>query len=456
MQDSSNGARDSWWSIKLAPAVSWREIGVFLVVVVVATCVSNFQQLMLPYILNAQLHVPVADQGKLSGGLATAQQLAILLFVGFAGAFADKIGRRRILLIAFTGYALCMFAFPLAGSVIVLFVIRFVFGIFQTGHTTGGATRMVADYPAEQSRGKFISLMLVVQAMAVALFVGVIGARIPSWLASSGYGAKEAGQIAYVVVGMVMLAAVIFGKFFLSKDRAIDRTEQTAPDAERKSFFANFAEVWRYAKVNPRFAFVMLIGMVIRTDSSIVGAFLALWVINAARTQGIDPATATATAGLLLSILSVASFATPPLFGLLADKVNRVVLLLIGVALTGIAFTSAALVDDVMGWGIVVTVCLIGLAEGAQTIAAQSLFGQEVPSHLRGSAMGVFATMGTGSVLLVTIVGGFMFDTVSYAAPFVLTGGLHFLCLFFAIILVIRKGKAMFAPAPISTSEASA
>lgn len=448
MPDTPINAREPWWSIKLAPAVSWREIGVFLVVVVIANCLSHFQQLMLPYIMNAQLEIPAAEQGKLSGALATAQQLAVLLFVGFAGGLADRIGRRRILLIAFTGFALCMFAFPLAASVLALFVIRFVFGIFQTGHTTGGATRMVADYPAEASRGKFISLMLVVQAMAVALFVGIIGARVPGWLASSGYDAKESGQIAYVLAGVIMLAAVLFGKLFLSRDRSIDRTEAAKPEDGKQGTLRNFAEVWRYAKVNPRFGFVMLIGMVIRTDSSIVGAFLALWVVNAAKAQGVDAASATATAGLLLSILSVASFVTPPLFGLLADRVNRIVLLLIGVALTGSAFTSALLVEDVMGWGIFVTVSLIGLAEGAQTIAAQSVFGQEVPPHMRGSAMGIFAAMGTASVLLVTIVGGFMFDTVSYAAPFALTGGLHFICLFFALVLVFRKGRAMFAPTP--------
>lgn len=46
--------------------------------------------------------------------------------------------------------------------------------------------------------------------------------------------------------------------------------------------------------------FVFLIGLVIRTDTSVVGAFLALWVINSAAESGIDAATATRTAGTLL------------------------------------------------------------------------------------------------------------------------------------------------------------
>lgn len=426
--------------ILLAPGVTVREILVFTFVVVAAICVLNFTALIQPFIFTEQLGVPQDQQGRLSGNLQMTQQAAVVLFLSLAGVLADRIGRRNVLGLAMIGYGIAMFAFPTVSTVAALFLVRFMFGLASTGHTAGAATKIVADYPHESSRGKFISMMLVVQNIAVALFVGYIGARIPSWLIEAGWSPSDAGSASFWMMGVFGFAGAAAAFLLMKPDHKVpDPTLANGAGEQPKSRLAalkQMGEVLAYARKYPRFGFILAVGFVIRTDTAILNAFLSLWVVRAAADVGVDSATAMKTAGLLLSILSVASFVTPPIFGYVADRVNRTHLLVLGLALTAGAFLSTTLVDDVFGWGIIIVVVFIGLAEGAQTIAAQSVFGQEAPKHLRGSAMGVYATLGTISVLFVSYLGGVMFDKVGYSGPFVVAGGLHLLFCIGALLFI--------------------
>jgi MFS family permease len=430
--------------IVLAPEVAPGQIVIFLAIVCACTFVNEFAMSMQPLIFAEQLHVAPGRQGLLAGMLGTTQQFGTLLFIAAAGALADIIGRRVMLVLTLAGFALCLVAYPLVAAVPALFILRFVWGIAFTGFTAGSAT-MTMDYPDNGSRGKFICLVLLVP-MAVSAVLMLGGSRLPSWLRASGFGSHGIAIGTFWIISLVAVAGMMAAYLLITRDgpgtpAAAARTRTTAATVATgaaSSVASNLRAVLAHARAHPRFALILLIGSVVRTDSVILGAFVALWVVNAGRLQGIDAITATRTVGLLSSIRLMTTVAGLLAFGPIADRSNRVRLVLIAVALTATGFLAFTLVGNVFGVGMIAVVGFIGVAEGAQSIASQSLIAEEAPEALRGSAMGVFAFLGTASLMVVNLVGGRLFDRAGYASPMIMEGVLHLGALVAALALIRR------------------
>ena len=433
--------------IRLAPGVRPSQIFVFMFVVVSALCIVTFLPMMQAFVFTEILHVPRAEQGRLAGNLTTVQQIAVLLFVGLSGALTDRVGRKRVLVIAVLGYVLCLVAYPLASGVAMLFALQFLFGMMSTGHIAGSAT-MIVDYPDNASRGKFIALMLLVQAGATALLVGWVGARLPSWLVGSGLGAALAGRYAFwAVAGLGVVGALVALFLLENPPRAAASAAAPAPPQNRSlgeafsTFIANLRLVVAHGRRNARFGLVMLMGFVIRSDYFVMLSFVSLWVVNAATGQGISSVEALKTAGALMVTFKLATAAAQLLFGFVADRVNRTLLLVASLALTGLALMSTMFVHDVFGLGMFIVVACIGVTESALIVCGQAILGEEAPVELRGSALGIFYFCGTLGVVVMSFVSGFLFDKVGYSAPFVMVGLLNLLFAALAVVLVVRHQR---------------
>lgn len=124
----------------------------------------------------------------------------------------------------------------------------------------------------------------------------------------------------------------------------------------------------------------------------------------------------------------------PVISGVIADRTPRVGVLTAALAFATVAYLATALIGDIFGVAAWIVVALIGLAEGATTVGAQSMLGEEAPEHLRGSSIGMFTLAGLLGVVLVSLAGGFAFDAIHPAAPFVLVGALNLTALIFSLI----------------------
>jgi len=436
--------------ILLAPGVTPGQILVFVLVVVAALCIVTFMPMMQAFVFTEILHVPKGEQGRLAGNLVTLQQIAVLLFVGLSGSLTDRIGRKRVLVMAIMGYVFCLIAYPLAGTVAMLFVLQFVFGMMSTGHIAGSAT-MIVDYPDNASRGKFVALMLLIQAAATALLVGWVGARLPSWLVGSGIGTAAAGRYAFWAVAALGIFGAVLALLLL-KDPPRIGAPRAAPAANLgealRTFVANLRLVVAHGRRNARFGLVMLMGFVIRSDYFVMLSFVSLWVVNAATGQGVSSVEALKTAGALMVTFKLATAIAQLLFGFVADRVNRSVLLVVSLALTGLSLVSTMLVHDVFGLGMFVVVAAIGVTESALIVCGQAILGEEAPVELRGSALGIFYFCGTLGVVVMSFVSGLLFDKVGYSAPFVMVGALNLVFALLAVALVLRRrGEIMATPA---------
>lgn len=90
------------------------------------------------------------------------------------GFIADRVGRKRALMLSILTYSICSFASGLATSVLMLAVFRFVLGLGMGGEWNTGATLVAETWPAEL-RARAISIVQSSWAIGYALAALVAG-----------------------------------------------------------------------------------------------------------------------------------------------------------------------------------------------------------------------------------------------------------------------------------------
>jgi MFS family permease len=136
-----------------------------------------------------------------SGFLATLTLLASGIGGVMFGFIADRIGRKRALMLSILTYSICSFASGLATSILMLAAFRFVLGLGMGGEWNTGATLVAETWPTEL-RAKAISIVQSSWAIGYALaalvagmvlqyaswrmvfFVGILPALITLWIQS--------------------------------------------------------------------------------------------------------------------------------------------------------------------------------------------------------------------------------------------------------------------------------
>jgi MFS family permease len=118
------------------------------------------------------------------------------------GFLADRIGRKRALMLSILTYSLCSFASGLSSGILMLAVFRFILGLGMGGEWNTGATLVAESWP-DEFRAKAIALVQSSWAIGFALaavvsgivlrfanwrvvfFVGILPALITLWIQSS-------------------------------------------------------------------------------------------------------------------------------------------------------------------------------------------------------------------------------------------------------------------------------
>jgi MFS family permease len=134
-----------------------------------------------------------------SGFLATLTLLASGIGGVLFGFIADRIGRKRALMLSILTYSLCSFASGLATSIVVLAIFRFILGLGMGGEWNTGATLVAETWPTEL-RARAISVVQSSWAIGYALaalvagivlhytnwrmvfFVGILPALVTLWI----------------------------------------------------------------------------------------------------------------------------------------------------------------------------------------------------------------------------------------------------------------------------------
>jgi len=431
-----------FWGLRLASGVSRGNAATYYFAAAMSICLLSFINLIQPFLLTNFLGIPVERHGLVTGGLTFWEETVGLFCIALAGILSDRIGRRSVFAIGFLIVGVGFLFFPFAQNLTQLLAFRILFSVGSV-FVIGMLSSVVADYVVNADRGKANGLVGVMN--GVGAMVAVFGlVRLPTLLLNNGLDVRQAGQITYfVAAGLAAFTALIMWVGLHRKDKALDEPERSFRQLIREGLAA---------AQDPGVALAYGAAFVSRGHLLVMGSFLALWINKAGTLAGLSPAETTARVGMIVGISQTIALLAAPLAGWLADRVNRVLAVIIIQALAVIGFSSLWLVSDPLGGLMIGLTCVAAAAQIGSIITAQVLVQQQAPSAIRGSVIGFWGLCGSAGILVSTSLGGWLFDAWREAGPFVLMAFFSLALIVWAVSVYKRVQPASEVVAPASVA----
>lgn len=402
--------------VRYQPGVSHRNGSGLLYAAFVSIGLATGLAVLTPYVLTTNLGLGQGEQGKALGLLAVVQELGLLVAYGMFGALADKIGRRAVYLIGLLLVAISYAAFAYGTSMFELAAVRLLFAA-GLGAVTGMLATVIADYAVEEDRGKltaFCGILNGLGVVIVALFLG----RLPEFFAAQGQSDMTAGQSTMAIVAAIALVSGAIVWFTLKPG------VPTGTDS-RKSLPRLLREGFAAARHNRRIAISYGAAFVARGDLAIVGLFTVAWGNLAAIEAGYSPAEAVALGVVPFVISQSTALIWPAVIAVPLDRMKRLPMLGMTMVLGTIGYCLLVLVDDPLAPAAIPFFVMLGIGQISAFLGAQTVIGKEAPEAVRGSVIGAFNFCGALGILVLTGVGGWLFDHIGPWAPFFLVGLLN-------------------------------
>ena len=420
---SETTAGQKFGPVRLMPGVTRSHVAAYLWAAFVSIGIFTYATTLQPYLLEVNIGVPIEQRGVVSGDLQFWQEIITLLCVGLFGAWSDRIGRRAVYITGFLITGLAYAAYPFADDIGQLLIYRLIYavGIAALG---GMLATVLADYPIDADRGKLTGISFFLNAVGALLFFSVL-TRLPSLY--QGFGATEsaAGRFAYLTIAAicVLSALIMLG---LKPGRPDQVTERLPLRMLMSQGLA--------AGRKPRIALAYAASFAARADLVIVALFLSLWVQTAAIADGATAAEASSRQGALFGIVQGCAMLWAPIFGWMADKLDRVTLVIIATMLSIAGYGWMGFTPDpAIGGAAFGAAAMLGIGQASGILASQVLIAQEAPGAIRGAVIGMVGFFGALGILAISKIGGFAFDAWRPGSPFIIMAAANVLLLFYAI-----------------------
>lgn len=412
--------------MRLTEGVLGRHMIIYYLATVTSLLLFTFSPQAQPFILTELLGIPEAEQGVLSGNVAFFAELVILVSIGGWGVLSDKLGRRLVFGAGFLLMAAGLYLTASITAVFQLYLFRGLLALGSAAVTTMIAT-VIADYVVDEDRGKGAGFQGIGNGLGALLTVFLL-LRLPDIFQSAGNTPTEAARSTYLIaaaiagISAIIMWAGLQGRTNLQKE-------------QQKSWLQRSREGFGAAR-DPGVALAYAAAFVSRGDLAVVGTFFTLWATTyGTREAGLSAAEALASAGAVIGISQTAALLAAPVFGLMADRMNRVTAVLIALAISAVGYGSTLLVDSPLSGTIFLSAALIGLGEISGVIASGVLIAQQSPRDIRGSVIGVFSLCGAIGILAATGIGGQLFDNWRPQGPFLLFSGFSMVTLLWGLTI---------------------
>lgn len=418
--------------LALAPRVARSHVKALLFAAFTTLGLVTFIGVATPYVLNANLHVPSAEQGRISGTLVMWTEITQLLTFSLFGAIADRIGRRQVYALGYLILALGYFLYPLASSTAELTVYRIVYALGVAASTCMLST-VVSDYPQERSRGRMVALVGICNGLGVVLFAALVG-KLPKLLVDRGFDPLLAGRYTMLLVAIVAVISALVVGLGLKPGLEV-RIEQ------RPSVPALLRSGIRSVR-NPRIALAYASAFCARGDLVILGTFVLLWGQKAAMATGMSAAAATERGRIPFVVAQSLALLWAGAIYFFIDRLHRVTGLALCMALAAAGYLSMYFVGDPLLVSALPLFALLGIGQISAFFGATVLIGQEAPVAERASVVSAFNFCGAIGILVTSQLGGWLFDHVGQSAPFVMIGLLNLVVMIAAFIVRSRHPGA--------------
>jgi len=432
-----NSLNRSFGPVTLSAGVTPRHVLCYLFAALISIGMFTYLMSLTPYILKVNLGIPEAEHGRVIGNLQFLQEIVVIACIGWWGAMSDRFGRRAIYIVGWMLMGLAYTVYSFATTLTELFFLRIVFAL-AVAATTTNLSAILADYPQEPSRGKLTGIAFHLNGLgAVAFFAGLN--KLPEIYQAQGASETWAAHYAYLTV-----AAIAFVAAVVMLGLKPGRPEGVEPKTPVLQLISEGIKAAR----NKRIGVAYFGAFAARADMAIITLYLILWVVQSGNAAGLSTAEAQARAGMFVGVCSLAAVVWAPLFGFVADKIDRLTLCVIGFGLAALGYAWLGMLDNVLSFAVVIpTLILVGVGQSSTQLACTVLLGEECPAAYRGSVFGVQAFFGAIGILAISWGGGQLFDLVGPASPFLAVAVANACVFIAAAVLRMRERAAMAATA---------
>ncbi len=398
-------------SIWFAPGITYSNAAVGIYASFTTLNLLIYLNFIQPYLLTELLDIPRAEQGSITGQLAALQEVIVIIFISLIGALSDQWGRRLVYVIGFLFMGVGYFLYPLADSVSQLAIFRVVFAV-------GAATvpvmmsAIAIDYSQPVSRGKWIGIINLSSGLGV-LFMSLVMARIPAWLERAGYEGAVTGRYTFWITSAACFAAAAI--LFLGLKGKSSGTTAAKPNP-----FLLVVEGLKAGARNPKLALTYAAAFIGRGDMIVIGLFLPLWAMHIGMENGLSPGEAMTHAGILLSVNQVAIICWAFVAGALNDRFSKISVLVFAFTACSVGYFGLWLIGDPFNSTVYIAIVILAIGSVSATVTTTAIAGEEASVDSRGSILGVIGAMGAIGIMIVTIIGGEIFDAIDPTAPFLM------------------------------------
>ncbi len=325
----------------------------------------------------------------------------------FSGALSDWLGKRKFL--AALGYSLAAFTkpiFPLASSLDWLIAARF---IDRVGKGIRGAPRdaLVADIAPPELRGASFGLRQSLD--TIGAFVGPLLAIGLMWLTADHF--QTVFWIA-VIPAFLSVALILVAVKEPERSNALRKIRLPLHREELRHLAATY---WWVVTIAALF-----------TLARFSEAFLVLRAMSIGLPLALVP--------IVLVLMSLAYSLSAYPIGVLSDRMDKVTILIVGLALLVVADVVLALATGILAVGI--GVVLWGLHMGFTQGLLSTLVAETTPAELRGTAFGMFNLISGLALLAASIIAGALWDAAGPKGTFL--AGAAFAMLTVLVLICIR------------------
>mmetsp|Transcript_13140 Transcript_13140/g.21328 ORF Transcript_13140/g.21328 Transcript_13140/m.21328 type:complete len:667 (-) Transcript_13140:215-2215(-) len=453
-------------AVTLNEGVAGKHFFGLMTLAVTAIMILVFVSAMQPFLLTDVYEIDNDDAGKITGTIGAVEEVWTLLLLGIWGSASDLVGRRLVVCLGYALVALSMFLMPHGKDVYPgLLLIRLVFGTGAAA-LTSMLTAVLSDVVARESLGIGAGLLGVASGIGALLGVFVFVGVVP---ASVCVGPT------YYVMGGVSLFLMLTCWMLLPSHAAVmkePRSDELGWPAKLK---ANSVESIMLLRTRPQLVSSYMAGFAARAGAVIVTSYITLWVshyftandlceldsaideLSACHEDLLNPAkkscpAAYTWASRVSGMAQTFSLVFALIFGMVASRAPNSIqkYLALGSAFGAVVYGLAPVVSNPKSSLMYLFSSLWGVADIAMIVFAQIAVAQEMSQRqeLRGIIAGTYSIFGSIGIILITYIGGWLFDSWDPTGPFVLMSVVSFcvMCSALWVCYIERKSTVVEKP----------
>ncbi|KAM3587128.1 hypothetical protein VKS41_002169 [Umbelopsis sp. WA50703] len=379
------------------------------------------------------LHISDSS-GDVTGSLALYGEIIALAMVVFWGTMSDRIQKRTVYCISilFMGLAVCLY--PQVNSLYPgLLLLKLVFSAGSAGCTTMMAAMMT---DVVHGKGGLVSGLIGACSGLGAIFAAFVLFAVPAKIGVATKSPVQGVVVGWGIIGgCVMFLGVVLW-FCLPKSK----------QGPTEAIYIRIKKGILAGK-DPRISLAFVTSFFARADEIIITSFISLWVnqyyIDVGQCKVGSPCyMAMGTTGAMTGIAQSVSLASAPFFGLASEYLPRPYPIIAAGLIGAAGCFPFAFSFDPTSKSSLAFVILIAVGELGMIISGMAMLnGRYVPQDLRGSISGTYSFIGALGIIVISKIGGVLFDKWMKGGPFLLLGIGHCLVSVFSVVVLLMNKR---------------